>query len=139
MHAPVDNPSTASLSADAKAKLARTHEVILALVGGSAPDLPARQWALLLTVYLEEPPHGVGHLAARLQVPKPATSRALDALERLDLVARGRDPLDRRGVIVRRTAQGAALVGKLAALVAGEGGVNRARVVSPAKLAGRTA
>ena len=40
-----------------------------------APDLSARQMALLLTVYLTPPPHTVRGLAETLKVSKPAITR----------------------------------------------------------------
>ncbi len=43
------------------------HDFTLALVTGGEPDLSARQLAVLLTIYLEAPPHTVRGLAARLQ------------------------------------------------------------------------
>ena len=47
------------------------HKVALASVGDKAPDLSLRQISILLTVYLEAPPHTVRDLAAKLGVSKP--------------------------------------------------------------------
>jgi DNA-binding MarR family transcriptional regulator len=71
-----------------------------------APDLSARQLALLLTVYLTPPPHTVRGLAAALNVSKPAITRALDRLGRLGLARRKTDEADRRSVLVQRTVKG---------------------------------
>ncbi len=71
------------------------------------PDLTARQFALLLQVYLAPPPHSVRGLARELAMSKPAVSRALDTLGRLDLLRRKRDQTDRRSVLVQRTVKGA--------------------------------
>ncbi len=71
------------------------------------PDLTARQFALLLQVYLAPPPHSVRGLAHELAMSKPAVSRALDTLGRLDLLRRKRDESDRRSVLVQRTVKGA--------------------------------
>lgn len=98
--------------------LALLLEVNLARVQGGGPDLSTRQMAILLTIYLEAPPHTVRGLAARLGVAKPVVTRALDTLGRLDLVARRRDPADRRNVIVQRTTTGAHQVEALGALIA---------------------
>jgi DNA-binding MarR family transcriptional regulator len=76
-------------------------------------DLSARQLAVLLTVYLEPPPHTVRGLAAKLGVTKPAITRALDTMGRLGLVTRRRDEADRRNVLVQRTVAGALAVEKL--------------------------
>lgn len=71
------------------------------------PDLTARQFALLLHVYLVPPPHTVRALASELNLSKPAISRGLDRLGRLDLIRRKRDETDRRNVLVQRTVKGA--------------------------------
>jgi DNA-binding MarR family transcriptional regulator len=51
-------------------------------------------------------PIGVGALAAAEGVSAPTMSRLVDGLERDGLVARGTDPDDARGVLVRATAKG---------------------------------
>jgi len=89
------------------------HDVILDLVRDAQPDLSARQLALLLTVYLETPPHTVRGLAEKLKVTKPVITRALDTLAGLKLTARRRDENDRRNVIVQRTVDGALFVERL--------------------------
>ena len=83
------------------------------LVRDGEEDLSARQLAVLLTVYLEAPPHTVRGLAAKLAVTKPVITRALDTLGRLGLLTRQRDPSDRRNVLVHRTLQGALAVERL--------------------------
>jgi len=86
------------------------HEFNLAIVTGGEPDLSARQLAVLLTVYLEPPPHTVRGLAAKLRVTKPVITRALDTMGKLGLVARRRDEADRRNVVIQRTPRGALAV-----------------------------
>ena len=88
------------------------HDVTLDLVHGHQ-DLSARQTSILLTVYLETPPHTVRGLAQKLRVTKPAITRALDTLGAMELLARRRDDLDRRNVIVQRTVKGALFVEQL--------------------------
>ena len=85
-------------------------QVLLAEVRDDAPDLTARQMAILLTIYLDPPPHTIRGLAARLDVTKPVITRALDTMGALKLVSRHRDELDRRNVLVRRTVEGALYV-----------------------------
>ncbi|MDP8997460.1 MAG: MarR family transcriptional regulator, partial [Pseudomonadota bacterium] len=46
------------------------HEVGLAQVRGDEADLSLRQMTILLTIYLEPPPHTVRALAAKLNVSK---------------------------------------------------------------------
>jgi DNA-binding MarR family transcriptional regulator len=82
-------------------------QTIVALVRRDGPDLSARQFGVLLTSYLEEEAQTVRGLAAKLNVSKPAISRALDRLSEFDLVRRKTDPLDRRSVLVQRTMAGA--------------------------------
>ena len=89
------------------------HDVTHEMVRQEAPDLSARQMAILLTVYLERPPHTVRGLAERLNVTKPAITRALDTMGRMKLLARRRDEKDRRNVLITRTVEGALYVEKL--------------------------
>jgi DNA-binding MarR family transcriptional regulator len=93
--------------------------VNLGLVSDDEADLSSRQIALLLTVYLDMPPHTVRGLAHKLSVSKPVVSRALDTLGKLELVARRRDDKDRRNVIVQRTVKGAIAMEKLADRIIG--------------------
>jgi DNA-binding MarR family transcriptional regulator len=86
------------------------HGVTLDLVHDGEHDLSARQMAVLLTIYLETPPHTVRGLARKLGVTKPVVTRALDTMGKLDLVSRRRDEADRRNVIVQRTVKGALAV-----------------------------
>ncbi|CAA7621426.1 MarR family transcriptional regulator [Magnetospirillum sp. SS-4] len=79
---------------------------IVESVRRDAPDLSARQMALLLTVYLTPPPHTVRGLAATLDVSKPAITRALDRLGEFGLVKRKTDDQDRRSVLIQRTVKG---------------------------------
>jgi len=88
------------------------HDVHLELVHGGE-DLSSRQIAILLTIYLEAPPHTVRGLAGKLKVTKPVITRALDTLGKLDLVSRRRDETDRRNVIIQRTVAGALAVERL--------------------------
>lgn len=84
--------------------------VSLAEVRDDAPDLTLRQMAILLTIYLEPPPHTVRALAARLGVTKPVITRALDTMGAMKFVTRHRDEKDRRNVLIRRTVEGALYV-----------------------------
>ena len=92
-------------------------QVHLDLVRDSEADLSARQTAILLTVYLELPPHTVRGLAKQLGVTKPVITRALDTLGKLGLLTRKRDEADRRNVVIQRTVAGALAVERLADLV----------------------
>jgi DNA-binding MarR family transcriptional regulator len=85
----------------------------LALVTDGEADLSARQLSILLTIYLEPPPHTVRGLAAKLKVTKPVITRALDTMGKLGLVARRRDESDRRNVVIQRTPEGALAVERL--------------------------
>ena len=88
-------------------------QVMLSEVRDDAPDLTMRQTAILLTIYLDPPPHTVRALAARLGVTKPVITRALDTMGALKLVSRHRDELDRRNVLVKRTVEGALYVERI--------------------------
>ncbi|WP_420960381.1 MarR family transcriptional regulator [Brucella sp. IR073] len=91
--------------------------VALAEVRDEMPDLTWRQLAILLTIYLEPPPHTVRGLAAKLGVTKPVITRALDTMGALGLVSRHRDEKDRRNVLIKRTVSGALYVERLGDLV----------------------
>jgi len=82
-----------------------------------APDLTQRQFAILLTVYLQPPPHTVRGLAATIDVSKPAITRALDRLEELGFAQRRIDETDRRNVLVQRTVRGSVFLRDFADLV----------------------
>lgn len=94
------------------------HDVNLTLVHGRGPDLSARQMSILLTIYLEAPPHTVRELARKLSVTKPVITRALNSLGKHDLLSRRRDEKDRRNVLVQRTVKGALYVERLADTIA---------------------
>ena len=80
---------------------------LVASVRGDESDLSARQFAVMLSVYTTEPPHTVRGLSAALNVSKPAITRALDRLGKLDFIRRKRDEADGRNVLVQRTVRGA--------------------------------
>src|SRR5262247_2094210 len=89
------------------------HDLAQALVIDDAPDLSARQLAVLLTIYLQPPPHTVRGLATKLKVTKPVITRALDTMGKLQLVSRRRDEADKRNVVIQRTPKGALAVERL--------------------------
>ena len=89
------------------------HDVALALVKDDEPDRSVRQMCILLTIYLEAPPHTVRDLARKLGVSKPVITRALDTMGKMDLVTRRRDENDRRNVVIGRTVTGALFVERL--------------------------
>jgi DNA-binding MarR family transcriptional regulator len=99
------------------ALLATWRDVLADAVRSDGPDLSMRQWAILLTVYLNPGPHTVRGLSRDLNVPKPAISRALDALSILGFVRRVRDDTDRRIVLVQKTSEGAIYVDEFARIV----------------------
>ncbi|MBL6430469.1 MAG: MarR family transcriptional regulator [Alphaproteobacteria bacterium] len=90
------------------------HDVTMELVTDGDKDLTARQMAILLTVYLEPPPHTVRGLAARINVTKPVITRALDTLGGMKLLSRKRDEADRRNVVITRTVAGALYLEEIA-------------------------
>jgi DNA-binding MarR family transcriptional regulator len=90
------------------------HDVSLAQVRDDAPDLSLRQMTILMTIYMEAPPHTVRGLAAKLHVSKPVITRALDSMGKLGLVSRRRDTEDKRNVLVQRTVKGVLFLEQLA-------------------------
>ncbi|PLW75824.1 MarR family transcriptional regulator [Cohaesibacter celericrescens] len=102
-----------SMNIGANQALKLWHDVTHDLVLEQDSDLSARQMTVLLTVYMEMPPHTVRGLAAKLGVTKPAITRALDTLGRMGLLTRRRDDIDKRNVIILRTVKGALYIERL--------------------------
>lgn len=90
---------------------------MVANVRRDAPDLSARQMAVLLTVYMTEQPHTVRGLAEILNVSKPAITRAIDRLGEFGLARRKTDPRDRRSVVVQRTVKGSVYLADFAQII----------------------
>lgn len=97
--------------------LSPLRDIMADAVRSESPDLSMRQWAILLTVYLNPGPHTVRALARDLRVPKPAISRALDALSIMKYVRRVRDGADKRIVLVQKTPEGAIYLDAFAGIV----------------------
>ena len=93
------------------------HDALTESVRRDAPDLSARQMAIVLRVYMEDGPHTVRGLAAALNISKPAVTRALDRLSDLGHVRRQKDPQDRRSVQVQRTVKGSVFLSDFAEVV----------------------
>ena len=111
-------------------------QTVVSLVRREGPDLSARQLGVFLTCYLEEEAQTVRGLAAKLNISKPAITRALDRLAEFDLVRRKTDPLDRRSVLVQRTAAGMAYLREIRTILAqagqeGEAAHSRVRRTAP--------
>ena len=85
------------------------------------PDLSARQMAILLTVFLEPPPHTVRGLARDLGIAKPVVTRALNSLVGLGFITKQRDHADGRNVLVQRTMKGARYLAAFADLIVKSG------------------
>jgi DNA-binding MarR family transcriptional regulator len=94
---------------------------ILALVRRDGPDLTARQLSVFLTCYLEDEAQTARGLAVQLNIARPTISRAMDRLSEFDLVRRMTDPLDRRSILVQRTATGAEFLSDLDEMLADAG------------------
>ncbi len=93
--------------------------VTVQTVRSDAPDLTARQLAVLMIVSLQPAPHTVRGLAATLNVGKPAITRALDTLSGLGFVQRRRDPKDGRNVFIERTPKGDEFLNRLGDAIVG--------------------
>ena len=98
-------------------------KALVASVRQDGPDLSARQMALLLTVYLCDPPHTVRGLAATLNISKPAITRALDRLSALGFIRRKRDDEDKRSVLIQRTVNGSVFLSDFSEMVISAGAV----------------
>jgi DNA-binding MarR family transcriptional regulator len=107
-------PAFMSVALTTAQALTLWQNVALAMVQDDEPDLSVRQISILLTIYLEAPPHTVRDLAKKLGVTKPVITRALDTMGKLELVSRRRDEKDRRNVLIQRTVKGALYLERLA-------------------------
>ena len=87
---------------------------VLGSVRADSPDLSQRQMAVILLVYMGNPPHTVRGLAAELRVSNPAITRALDRLEELELIKRPPDERDKRSILVGRTIAGSVYLREMA-------------------------
>tara|TARA_R110000868_G_scaffold404524_1_gene682796 strand:- start:1703 stop:2083 length:381 start_codon:yes stop_codon:yes gene_type:complete len=105
------------MAADSIQALGIWRKALVESVRRDTPDLTARQLAVLLTVYIENPPHTVRGLAATLNVSKPAITRALDRLGEYGFVRRRPDETDRRSVLVQRTVKGSVFLTEFGDLV----------------------
>ena len=97
-----------SLSFDQKSDVLQ--QTAVALVRREGPELTTRQLGVFITCYLMDDVLTVRDLCWKLNASKSAVTRALDRLSELDLVRRKADPLDRRGILIRRTTAGARLL-----------------------------
>jgi DNA-binding MarR family transcriptional regulator len=100
-----------------KDSLAFWHRVTLATVRSDAPDLSARQLAMLMSIYLEDGLHTVRSLAKHLDVTKAAISRATDSLCKLGYIERKPDHRDKRSVVLARTSAGIHFLSEFADII----------------------
>ncbi len=98
--------------------LALWHSVLVSGLNRALPDLTTRQFALFLEVYLAPPPHTVRGLAKTLNMSKPAVTRAIDRLEKLEFVRRKTDEQDKRSVLVQRSVKGSVFLREFADMAA---------------------
>jgi len=103
-----------------KESLAFWHRVTLATVRSDAPDLSARQLAMLMSIYLVDGLHTVRSLAKHLGVTKAAISRATDSLCKLGYIERKPDHRDKRSVVLARTSAGIHFLSEFADIIQAE-------------------
>jgi DNA-binding MarR family transcriptional regulator len=100
------------------ALLDRLRQTVVGIVREHGPDPTARQLAVFLTAHLDEGPHTVARVAARLGLQKAAVSRAIDRLVELRLARREADRRDRRLIHIAPTESGGAFLHYLGLLMA---------------------
>ncbi|HMA14125.1 MAG: MarR family transcriptional regulator [Bacteroidota bacterium] len=103
---------------EAQQALALWHRVLVDGLNRALPDLTTRQFALFLEVYLAPPPHTVRGLAQTLNMSKPAVTRAVDRLEKLEFVRRKADERDKRSILVQRSVKGSVFLREFADMAA---------------------
>jgi DNA-binding MarR family transcriptional regulator len=114
---PAPSPAAGAALQAAQA-LVLWHRVLVVGLNRSLPDLTTRQFALFLEVYLAPPPHTVRGLARTLNMSKPAVTRAVDRLEKLEFVRRKTDEADKRSVLVQRSVKGSVFLREFADMAA---------------------
>ena len=80
-------------------------------------DFSSRQMAVLLSVYITQPPHTVRGLAAELNISKPAITRALDRLGEFGLVRQKPNETDRRSIEVQRSVKGSVFLSEFSEMI----------------------
>jgi DNA-binding MarR family transcriptional regulator len=115
---PASGPPPGGPVLQAAQALALWHRVLVVGLNRSLPDLTTRQFALFLEVYLAPPPHTVRGLAKTRNMSKPAVTRAVDRLERLEFVRRRTDEQDKRSVLVQRSVKGSVFLREFADMAA---------------------
>jgi DNA-binding MarR family transcriptional regulator len=118
MAAPPSSTPPPSPALPPQQALALWHRVLVRGLNRSLPDLTTRQFALFLEVYLEPQPHTVRGLAKTLNMSKPAVTRAVDRLEKLEFVRRKVDESDKRSVLVQRSVKGSVFLREFADMAA---------------------
>lgn len=103
-----------------KDSLSFWHRVTLATVRSDAPDLSARQLAMLMSIYLDDGLHTVRSLAKHLGVTKAAISRATDSLCKLGYIERKPDYRDKRSIVLARTPAGIHFLSEFADIIQAE-------------------
>lgn len=93
---------------------------VVRLVQDLDHDLTLRQLAALVLLSQAEAPVTVRAVASELNIHKPATSRALVALERRGWIIRAKGEIDRRDVLVSVTPNGRKAMAAISGSMAGE-------------------
>jgi len=115
---PPGPPFAGGPALEAQQALALWHRVLVDGLNRALPDLTTRQFALFLEVYLAPPPHTVRGLAKTLNMSKPAVTRAVDRLEKLEFVRRKTDEADKRSILVQRSVKGSVFLREFADMAA---------------------
>jgi DNA-binding MarR family transcriptional regulator len=89
---------------------------LLTLVRRDGRDLTARQLTAFLAIYTQDTTLTVSSLAEMMNISRPGVTRVMDRLVHFDLISREEDREDRRRVLARRTARGAAFYRELVAI-----------------------
>ncbi|MEI7670456.1 MAG: MarR family winged helix-turn-helix transcriptional regulator [Pseudomonadota bacterium] len=94
------------------------HETIVELLRkNNSFDISTRQMAILMTVYLNQPPHTLKDISSSLSISKPSVCRAIDALSNIGMIKRKRDSEDRRVVNLQRTVKGSVYLTEFAEII----------------------
>ena len=101
-------PKTPVFAVVRDARIDTLRNTLLALVRRDGRDLTARQLTAFLAIYTQEDVLTVSSLAEMMNISRPGVTRVMDRLVHFDLISREEDREDRRRVLARRTARGAA-------------------------------
>jgi DNA-binding MarR family transcriptional regulator len=98
--------------------LTTLRDIFVPICKDTKVDLSIRQIAVLSYIHCTSEKLSVGPIAARLNLSKPAVTRALNKLETMGCIKRNPDPKDKRKIEITTPKAGKVLIARLEKIVA---------------------